>query len=474
VNSLRIRLLAAFAYVLVLVLVALAVPFALNVSDRVETEVESQAASQTHLIAASVTGRLDEPAALQQIVRRAGGDVQGRVVVVGARGRLLADSAGSGLVGASYADRPEIRAALAEGTIEQGRRRSETLDDELLYTAVPVVQNGRPVGAVRVTRSVAPIDDRVWRDRLAVAGIAAAALTLGLALAWLLAGSLARPLRGLATTARRIGAGDLGARAEVTGSAEHREVAAAFNDMASRLARVLEAQREFVANASHQLRTPLTGLRLRLESAALRTDDPELERDLAAAERETVRLTQLLTALLTLAREGGEPAAPRPVDIAAAADLACDRWRAEAEGAGRRLLCGGASPVWASASDDDVAIVLDNLIENALRYSPPGTDVEVEWAARGGVAVVAVLDRGPGFADEEVELVFERFARGSASRAGAPGTGLGLAVVRTLARRWGGDAAIGARPGGGSRVELTLPATAAAGERATATEVPVG
>jgi signal transduction histidine kinase len=472
VNTLRIRLLAAFAYVLVLVLVALAVPFALNVSDRVETEVESQAASQAHLIAASVTGRLDEPASLQQIVRRAGDDVQGRVVVVGARGRLLADSAGDGLVGTSYADRPEIRATLADGTVEQGRRRSETLDEELLYTAVPVVQNGRPVGAVRVTRSVVPIQDRVWRDRLAVAGIAAAALTLGLALAWLLAGSLARPLRGLAATARRIGAGDLAARAEVIGSTEHREVATAVNDMAARLGRVLEAQREFVANASHQLRTPLTGLRLRLESAALRTDDPELERDLAAAERETERLSQLLTALLTLAREGGEPAAPRPVDLAAAADLACERWRVEAEGAGRQILCGDGPPLWAAASEADVAIVLDNLIENALRYSPPGTDVEVEWSARGTIAAVAVLDRGPGFDEDEVEQVFERFARGSASRS-APGTGLGLAVVRTLARRWGGDATIAARPDGGARVEVTLPATAPAEELAAPTEVPV-
>ena len=132
-------------------------------------------------------------------------------------------------------------------------------------------------------------------------------LLLGLGLAWLLAGSLARPLRGLAGTARSVAGGDLDARAPVEGSSEQREVAAAFNDMTARSARALRSQREFVANASHQLRTPLTGLRLRLESAALKANDPAVERDLVAAERETVRLARLLSELLTLARERERP-----------------------------------------------------------------------------------------------------------------------------------------------------------------------
>jgi two-component system, OmpR family, sensor kinase len=468
VNTLRVRLLAAFAYVLVLVLVALAVPFALSVSNRVEAEVEGQAAQQAQLIAASAAGRLDDRSALRGVVREAAGDVRGRVLVVDARGRLLADSAAPELVGTSYASRPEIAAVLAGGTLEQGRRASQTLGEELLYTAVPVVEDGRTVGAVRMTRDVAPIDARVRRDWLALAGIAAAALVLGLALAWLLAGSLARPLRGLAKAARRVEAGDLSARAEVTGSAEQREVATAFNDMAERLGRVLEAQREFVANASHQLRTPLTGLRLRLEAASLRAGDPGLEQELAAAERETERLARLLTALLTLARDGGEPGPGRPVDLALAAEAACERWRGEAERGGRRLGTDGDGEAWARASDEDVAIVLDNLIENALLYSPPETEVTVEWSVKGDVATLAVLDRGPGIADEDAEHVFERFARGSASR-GTPGTGLGLAIVRTLAQRWGGEASMAPRPGGGSVAEVRLPATAPARE-----EVAVG
>ena len=459
-NSLRVRLLAAFAYVLVLVLVALAVPFALSVSSRVEAEVEGQAAGQAHLIAATVAGRLDQPAALQRTVRRAAGDVRGRVVVVDSGGRLLADSAGAELVGESYADRPELAAALADGTVQQGRRRSDTLGEELLYTAVPIVDEGTRVGAVRVTRSVAPIESRIRRDRLAVAGIAAAALVLGLALAWLVASSLARPPRQLAETARRLGSGDLDARAELDGPVEQREVAAAFNEMADRLGRVLQAQREFVANASHQLRTPLTGLRLRLEAASLKAADPAVARDLEAAEREAERLATLLAALLTLAREGGEATTPEAVSLEVAAEQACERWRGEAARDGREIALARSGDVYARASEEDVAIVLDNLVENALRYSPAGGDVTIEWAAQDGRAVLAVLDSGPGVAEDETDRVWERFTRGSAAHPGTSGTGLGLTIVRTLARRWGGDAQVVPRAGGGARFEVLLPVAA--------------
>src|SRR5918994_1603623 len=324
--SLRLRLMAAFAYVLVLVLGAIEVPFALSIRSRIDSEVRAQAANEAHLIAATASGRMDEPAALDGLVARAAQDLGGRGIVVDARGRLVADSAGPGLRGTSYAARDEIDAVLATGRAVQGKRRSETVGETLLYTAVPVIDEGRRTGAVRVTQSTAAIDDRVRRDMLALVAIGLAALVFGLALAWVLAGSLARPLRGLAAAARRAGSGDLDARAEPVGPAEQREVATAFNQMVERLGTVLAAQREFVGNASHQLRTPLTGLRLRLEAASFRSGDPELERELAEAEHEAVRLAKLLDGLLTLAREGESKVPARPVDLGAAASAAGDRW----------------------------------------------------------------------------------------------------------------------------------------------------
>jgi two-component system sensor histidine kinase QseC len=107
------------------------------------------------------------------------------------------------------------------------------------------------------------------------------------------------------------------------------------------------------------------------------------------------------------------------------------------------------------ASRNDVAAALDNLIENALGYSPAGTSVTIVWEA-GEWATLAVEDEGPGIAPEEADRVLERFFRGSAS-SNAPGTGLGLAVADSLARRWGGSVAIANRAGAGARAELRLP-----------------
>src|SRR6185436_7651096 len=157
--SVRVWQLAAFAYVLVLMLVALEVPLNLNLSRRVGAEVRAEAANQAQLVAASAAGR--------------------RVIIVDAQGRLLADSAGSGLTSASYANRPEIQQALA-GNVKQGERHSASLGQDLLVTAVPIVEGNRRTGAVRITQSVHAVKTEVRRDTLALIGLGLAALALGL------------------------------------------------------------------------------------------------------------------------------------------------------------------------------------------------------------------------------------------------------------------------------------------------------
>jgi signal transduction histidine kinase len=457
--SLRARLLAAFAYVLALLSVALVVPFALNLTARIDAEVRAEASSQAQLIAATASGRLSRRAELRSLAQRASRAAAGRVIVVDRRGRLLADSAGSGLRGRSYASRPEIASALA-GRPEQGERHSDSLGKDLLFTAVPVVSAGRPTGAVRVTQSVEAVSVRKRRDVLVLVGLALVALLLGLAVAWLLAGSLSRPLRALAGTARRVGHGELDARASVEGSTEQREVARSFNGMTERLSRALQSQRAFVANASHQLRTPLTGLRLRLEAASGRSPDPGVREELAAAEEEIERLADLLRDLLVLAREEGPAAPAEPAPLAAAAEAARERWDSRAGGAGHELELAGEPGLAVAAAAQDLSVILDNLIENAITYSPAGERVRIEWARAGdGSAALTVLDRGPGVGEDEREAVFERFYRGQAGR-DVSGTGLGLPIVATLARRWGGSARLVPREGGGTRAEVVLPASA--------------
>src|SRR4029453_4590799 len=264
-------------------------------------EVRNDAAGQAHIVAAQASGSMANRGELRRLARSAGSDLGAPVIVADSRGQLRADSAGG--AARSFSTRPEIRTALG-GRTAQGERHSDTLGEDLFFPAVPGTNNGQIVGAVRVTQSVGSVNDRVRRSVLALVGIGAAALVLGLVLAWFLADSLSRPLRRVAATARRGEEGDLEARAEVEGATEQREVAVAFNDMTERLGVVLAAQREFVPNASHHLPAPRTGRRLRLESAAAKTDNVELERELAAAEQEVERLARLLNTLLMLAREG--------------------------------------------------------------------------------------------------------------------------------------------------------------------------
>jgi two-component system, OmpR family, sensor kinase len=455
--TLRLRLLAAFAYVLVLAIVALEVPLALNLSRRVDAEIKSEASSGAQLVADSAAGRLDRARELQRLLQTAATDLGGRVIVTNSGGRLVADSAGTGLRRADYGSRPEIAAALA-GRTAQGTRHSDSLGEDLLFTAVPLVRNGRAVGAVRVTQSVAEVQDEVRNDIVALVAIGGAVLLLGLGVAWILAGSIARPLRGLAGTARRIAAGHLDERAVPEGSKEQQEVAGAFNDMTGRLAQAVVSQRDFVANASHQLRTPLTGLQLRLEAAALKSRDPAVERELAAAERETERLASLLNGLLALARERTRPAPGPPLAVGPELAAAVERWEGPAALKDQRLVVEQDPGVTLRAAREDLAIVVDNLIENAIEYSPAGTQIEVEARVGGTQACIAVSDRGPGLPPGEEQRVFERFFRGSAAGSHASGSGLGLAIVRALAERWGGTVSIANREHGGARAEVWLPA----------------
>ncbi|HEX6619997.1 MAG TPA: histidine kinase dimerization/phospho-acceptor domain-containing protein, partial [Solirubrobacteraceae bacterium] len=361
--SLRVRLLLALAYVLLLAIVALEVPLASSIRQRVDDEVRSQARAQADVLAATAADLLApaQRGELQALVTRSGATVRGRVIVVDGQGRLLADSAGSGLVGTSYGRRPEISAALG-GHTDQRTRHSSTLGRELLATAVPIRSATRPpaIGAVRVTQSVAAVHRAVRRTIVGLVLIGAVVLGVGLIAGLVIARTIARPMRGLDRAARRVAAGDLEARAAVDGSTEQRALARTFNDMTGRVARLVRSQQDFVADASHQLRTPLTGLRLRLEEARAHVDSPSAIAELDAGMSEIDRLAQILEELLVLSRAGERELPGTLVDLGDAAERAAERWAqaaaeraqrvdADAQAAGSAW-CAPAESTWARAS----------------------------------------------------------------------------------------------------------------------------
>jgi signal transduction histidine kinase len=436
------------------VIIALTVPLAINLRGRAVAELKTQVLVSVQTMAASI-GRenLTPGPALDHLVLSYSAQIHGRVMVMDSAGVVLADSDGPAAIGSNYNDglRPEVAAAL--GTPPHATsiiRYSTDLKTDFMQAAAPVFDQGL-AGAVRVTKNVNFVDAAVRRVTIGLVVVGAGGLLAGLLIAYAIAGSLARPLALLARAAKRLGDGDLSARAEeIGGATEMRELGHSFNEMADRLERTVLSQREFVANASHQLRTPLTGMKLRVESASRSATDPDLRRQLVAADREVDRLAEIVNRLLLMAKqiERGEPAR---VDIGAAVGRAVERWNERAS-LGGSVVTASAPQGMALAHPADVDQILDNLIENAITYAPG--PIEVESASTDGHITLAVRDHGPGIPERERAHVTERFYRGKGTVKG--GSGLGLAIARDLAEKWGGSIEIQAPSDGGTRIEVQL------------------
>jgi two-component system, OmpR family, sensor kinase len=463
--SLRARLVLAAAYLLTAVVLALTLPLALNVERRAESEFEANVLGRTAVLAAQIADGVAAanrravptrvPPRVAAIVRETTRGTNERILVTDSRGRVLADTTGTAEVGAVYAteERPELLAALS-GRVDTRSRASETLGEELLLVTLPLVDEERVVGAVRVSVPTAAQAASVRESWFRLALIGLAVVAAGLALAWFLARSLAAPVARLDRAAGRLAGGELETRVPEDGPSELARLARSFNRMAAALGASLGAQRDFIANASHQLRTPLAGLKLRLE--AIRAEGGQAADEAEKAEGEVDRLNALVGDLLELARASSPEATGRQVDLGRVAREAVDRWRDGAAAAEMRIeLDVAAAPsVW--ASDADLAHVVDNLVENALRYCPAGTTIRI-GATDGRRPALTVADDGPGITPADRERVFERFFRGSNGRRAGPGTGLGLAIVAELAQRWNADVRL--LDGPGTRVEVSFPPT---------------
>jgi signal transduction histidine kinase len=295
---------------------------------------------------------------------------------------------------------------------------------------------------------------RAW---LGLGVLAAALLGLAALVGLLLARSLTAPLVRLQDTAKRFGRGELDARVPSGGPTEIAALADEFNAMAERVHQLVETQRRFAADASHQLRTPLTALRLRLENLAANAASPDVA-ELEAAEAETQRLARLVDGLLALSRAQDQRGSREPVDVMAVARDRRDAWAPLAEERGISLVVEGpAGQPSALAIPGHLEQILDNLLSNAVEATPPGTQVAivVEGLTEAGdpVVVVHVRDQGPGMTPGEREHAFDRFWQGQ-DRVG--GSGLGLAIVQQLAESSGGNVELGEGDGGGLDAAVTL------------------
>ncbi|CAG7643713.1 sensor histidine kinase [Actinacidiphila bryophytorum] len=445
--------LAVMALVTVLLVLAV-VPLGLSLAGRERTTFRDNAEAADRVLAASAEEHLSDQgstASLRQLLERAT-EQDDCAAVFDTAGRVVAATACPGQDAAQSAATREEWAALAREAIARPATLTRKVGDRL-SVAVTVGDATEPVGVSVLSRSVEPTDDRIatmWA-RLAAVGIGG--LVAGALLAVGLARWVGRPLRAVDLAARDLGEGRLGVRAAAgRGPVEVRRLSATFNTMAARMETLIHGHQAVIADVSHQLRTPLTALRLRLDMLAVDADEPTAA-ELASAQEEIARLSRLVDGLLAVAR--AENAVPRPVAVRVD-EVVADRvaaWSPVARE--RRVVLSGRCPqrLAARLGAGDLEQVLDNLVANALDAVDEGGRVRIDGRTRRGRVVLTVTDDGPGMTPEARAAAFHRFGNPEAS-----GAGLGLAIVYRLLTANGGSVRFADTPGGGLTVVMELDA----------------
>ncbi|MEV1286550.1 HAMP domain-containing sensor histidine kinase [Micromonospora sp. NPDC049679] len=464
------RLVLSYVTVAVVVLLCLEIPlgylYARAERERLEGQVEHSAEVVGALADEAIRdGQLDR---LDLLAAESAEQFGGRVVIVDGEGALLSSSHPLRTEEAQPAALPEIQAAL-RGQAHIGIRTSVIGGVKSLSVGVPTRPGATVRGAVRITIATTGVEARIHRLWLSLAAVGLVVLAVVMGVGFVLARWISRPVDALEQATRHLADGTLPAPASTTtGPMELRRLADTFNRTAARLQHLIAAQHSFAGHASHQLKTPLAALRLRLE--ILEADVPANARGtLAAALTETDRLGRMVETLLAMARieEGSD--LPVPADLDAAVEDRVRMWQPLA-GQRRVQLAVTGDPVGqVYALPGALEQILDNLLANAMNAAPEGSTitvkthrVRVETGARGDrhdtVVELHIIDQGPGMSEAQRLRAFDRFWRAPDAVKG--GTGLGLALVQQLTEASGGHVELRAAAAGVDAVVSLAPVAA--------------
>jgi signal transduction histidine kinase len=363
------------------------------------------------------------------------------------------------VLGGSMVDLPEVD-AWGESTASQRGAFDNPDLGEIRYLAVPVASgsevNGVFVVTVLMANRLTSVDQAIRLGAVVYGSI----FVLATILAWAAAGRILQPLRDLTETARSITDTDLSERIEVEGDDEIAELAATFNAMLDRLDEAFAAQRRFIDDAGHELRTPITVIRGNLEVMG---DDPTERADtVGVVTDELDRMSRIVDDLLDLAKsEQPDFIQFGPVDLdefvreLAAKALALDDrdWTVER-----------ADPNQFLGDRHRLNQAMMNLLRNAAEHTPSETPIRIGGKMEAGDVLLWVQDEGPGIPEEDHQRIFERFSRGETGKARTEGAGLGLAIVAAIAEAHGGGVEVATPDEGGTRFTITIPARPQGGE----------
>jgi len=363
-------------------------------------------------------------------------------------------------------DLPLDRAALeqaADGELVWREAEFQDIPIRSLYYPLERFGSAHRRHVLQVSAPLSARNSMMLRVGLYLTLISAVVVAGSLVGSWWLAGGALRPVREIIDQAEEIEARSLprGITAYAE-TAEYQRLVQVLDSMLTRLQAAFESQRRFTADASHELRSPLTAMRGELELALRRERDAkEYRRVIASTLEETVRLSRTAEDLLTLARSDAGAVKPRTaiVDVAQVVRRTAERFHNRAGEAGVTLVDESSGDTVTAADPDLVDRAVWNLLDNALRFAPEASRVVLAVRGSDDAVTLEVRDQGPGLGDIQPQDVFERFFRADASRTHADqeGTGLGLAIVRAIAEAHGGSVHAESPPGGGAQFTLVLP-----------------
>jgi two-component system OmpR family sensor kinase/two-component system sensor histidine kinase BaeS len=351
----------------------------------------------------------------------------------------------------------------AEGTVlfNQGMPAAQSLSSSQQSTALELTVDGDVVGYLSLGGGLG-VEEQQVVERLDRAIILAALAGGGAALllAAVFIAGLLRPVRQLTQAAQKLGAGDLGQRVAIGSHDEIGDLAGAFNEMAGSLEGAEQRRRELTAEIAHELRNPLAVMQARMEGL-IDGVYPATEEELKPALEQTRLLNRLVEdlRLLALADEGQLGLDRQSLDVASLVRDIVEAYRPRADQAGVDLHAGqglGAT-ILLNVDAGRLSQIVGNLLDNAIRHTPPGTTVVVDLEASQNKVRLMVQDQGPGIAPEDLPHIFKRFYRADSARSRqAGGSGLGLAIARKLTEAHGGMISASNLPGGGAKFEVTF------------------
>jgi two-component system, OmpR family, sensor kinase len=470
-RSLQARLLLTYLAVLLLGLGGLIAWTGGRLQEATLDRAEHDLSLQAQLIANALREPLEHPLdggdfggyqgrSLDTLVQSYAAGTAGRVTILDAQNMVM-NSSDNRVPTHREENHPEIVAARIDAEVRD-IRWDEWRNEERMFVAAPIVADrGQGQWTIQLSIPMAPLSAEIqgtWLSLLVGGGAILVAAALA---SLLLARQIAGPIHSLTVSTEAMAAGDLDHQVQPAGPDEIERLGRSFNRMGLRVKDMLARQQAFVADAAHELRSPLASLRLRLELAQSRQPQSNVaDLDVPQMRRDVERLQRITDHLLALAAlDEGEQLPRTPLDLAPLLYELADDLSPQAQRAGLSVQIDvppHLPPVQANA--DQMRIVVRNLLDNAVKYTPTGGRITLSACSDKGSLHVAVSDTGVGIPEDALPHIFERFYRADKARSRQHGgAGLGLALVRSIVESHGGDVRVESRLGNGTMFTIHLP-----------------